>query len=117
MSQYLLHSHHFQYWLMQRFLLIRIFVIKSSPLTSKCKLIESFQNARIVFVGMSFVSLHLLTITNMLHIENRLHDIRSKINRVKENHNNHFRYPKEIIKTLTIIEMSLEDAIFSMKSI
>ena len=53
----------------------------------------------------------------MLHIENRLHDIRTKINKVKENHNNHFRRPQEIIKTLTIIEMSLEDAIFSMKSI
>jgi len=53
----------------------------------------------------------------MLHIESRLHDIRTKINKVKENRDNHFRFPKEIIKTLTIIEMSLEDQIFSMKTI
>jgi hypothetical protein len=52
----------------------------------------------------------------MTNIEKRLSDIRHKIGVVKENRNNHFRFPREIITTLTMIEMSLEDNLFEMKA-
>ena len=56
-----------------------------------------------------------ITINNMSHLEKRLNDIRYKIRTVKENRNTHFRYPREIITTLTMIEMTLEDKIFNSR--
>jgi len=53
----------------------------------------------------------------MTHIEKRLNDVRYKIRTVKKNRNNHFRCPTQIIKTLTYIEMELEDQIFSQKAV
>ena len=52
----------------------------------------------------------------MTHTEKRLNDIRYKIRQVKENINNHFRHPMEIIITLTIIETTLENNLFELKS-
>lgn len=51
----------------------------------------------------------------MSHLEKRLNDIRYKIRTVQENRNNHWRCPREIITTLTMIEMTIEDQIFNSK--
>jgi len=52
----------------------------------------------------------------MTNIENRLYDIRHKLNVVKENIGNKYRHPKEIIIVLTMIEMELEDKLYFLKS-
>lgn len=52
----------------------------------------------------------------MTHTERRLNDIRYKITKVKENIDNHFRCPMNILITLTIIETRLEDDLFELKS-
>lgn len=52
----------------------------------------------------------------MTHIEKRLADVKHKIATVKENHNNKYRCPKQIITTLTLIEMELEDYLFQLKA-
>lgn len=51
----------------------------------------------------------------MSQLEKRLNDIRYKIRTVQENRNNRWRCPREIITTLTMIEMTIEDQIFSSR--
>ena len=51
----------------------------------------------------------------MFNIQNRLKDIQHKISVVKE-FPTKYRYPKEILITLSTIELTLLDQIFSMKS-
>ena len=51
----------------------------------------------------------------MYNINQRLHDIQRKILVVKE-FPTKYRYPKEILITLSTIELTLLDQIFSMKS-
>ena len=51
----------------------------------------------------------------MSHLEKRLNDVRHKIRTVQENRNNRWRFPREIITTLTIIEMTIEDQIYNSR--
>lgn len=51
----------------------------------------------------------------MSQLEKRLNDIRYKIRTVKENRNSHYRFPREIITTLTMIEMTIEDRIYNSR--
>lgn len=53
----------------------------------------------------------------MTNSEKRLYDIRYKIRTVKENRNNHFRFPAEILMVLYKIEMHIEDNIFSSRAV
>ena len=50
------------------------------------------------------------------HTETRLNDIRYKIRKVQENRNNHYRYPRQIITTLSLIEIELMDNLDFMKA-
>lgn len=50
-----------------------------------------------------------------MYTDTRLDDIRYKISRVKENHNGKYKFPIHILKTLSIIEMTLEDNLFTLK--
>ena len=60
--------------------------------------------------------LKILTNNYMTHIEKRLNDVRYKIRSVQENRNNHFRCPREIITTLSLIEIELMDNLEFMKA-
>lgn len=51
----------------------------------------------------------------MYNINARLHDIQHKISVVKE-FSSKYRHPKEILITLSTIELTLLDQIYSMKS-
>ena len=50
----------------------------------------------------------------MTHTEKTLADIRYKIRSVKENRNNHFRCPINILVVLTRREVELEDQLFQL---
>mgnify|MGYP003528076049 FL=1 len=52
---------------------------------------------------------------NMYNINARLHDIQHKISVVKE-FSSKYRHPKEILITLSTIELTLLDQIYPMKS-
>ena len=51
-----------------------------------------------------------------MHTDIRLADIRHKIATVKENHNNKYSYPREILIVLSLIETELENNLFFLKS-
>jgi protein associated with RNAse G/E len=51
----------------------------------------------------------------MSNIEKQKNDIRYKIRIVKENHNNKYKYPHDILAILSIREMQLEDYIFNSR--
>ena len=50
----------------------------------------------------------------MSNIEKQLNDVRYKIRAVKENRNNHFRCPINILVVLTRREVELEDQLFQL---
>ena len=52
----------------------------------------------------------------MTNIEKRINDIRYKIRTVQENRNNKYRCPREIITTLSLIEIGLMDNLEFMKA-
>ena len=52
----------------------------------------------------------------MTNIEKRINDIRYKIRTVQENRNNKYRCPREIITTLSLIEIELMDNLDFMKA-
>lgn len=49
-------------------------------------------------------------------IDAQLSDVRAKIQKVKENHNNHYRCPINILVVLSRREMELEDRLYYLKS-
>ena len=49
-------------------------------------------------------------------IDSQLSDVRAKIQKVKENHNNHYRFPVHILAILSMREMELEDRLYYLKS-
>ena len=51
----------------------------------------------------------------MSNVEKQLQDIRWKINTVKENRNNKYRYPRDILILLSIRETELEGNLFFLK--
>lgn len=51
----------------------------------------------------------------MTHVEKRLADVRHKITKVKENIDNHFRHPTQILIVLTRTEIELENYLFELK--
>jgi protein associated with RNAse G/E len=59
----------------------------------------------------------LLTNTNMNNIEKQKNDVRCKIRNVKENHNNKYKYPRDILAILSLREMQLEDYIFNSRAV
>lgn len=53
----------------------------------------------------------------MNNLEKRIYDVRYKIRTVKENRNNHFRFPADILIVLYKTEMQIEDNIFSSRAV
>ena len=51
-----------------------------------------------------------------MHTDAQLADIQHKIGIVKENHNNKYRFPKEILRILSLREMELLDNLYFLKS-
>ena len=51
----------------------------------------------------------------MTNVEIQLQSIRHKIATVKENRDNRFRCPRDILAILSIREMKLEDSLFFLK--
>jgi protein associated with RNAse G/E len=51
----------------------------------------------------------------MNNIEKQKNDVRCKIRTVKENHNNKYKYPRDILAILSLREMQLEDYIFNSR--
>lgn len=53
----------------------------------------------------------------MSNLEKQKNDIRYKIRTVKENHNNKYKNPRDILAILSIREMQIEDQIYSSRII
>ena len=52
----------------------------------------------------------------MTHTKKRLNSIKTKIGTVRENHLDKWKHPDKILHTLYIIERTLEDNLFELKT-
>jgi hypothetical protein len=51
-----------------------------------------------------------------MHTDDKLAEIQWKIRHVKENHNNKYRNPRQILAILSLREMQLIDQLYFLKS-
>lgn len=51
-----------------------------------------------------------------MHTDDKLAEIQWKIRHVKENHNNKYRHPRDILQILTRREIQLLDQLYFLKS-